>query len=512
MDATNTMQPSTSRQQRKTVTKTRPAADKTPPATAMPAPPASPAPSPTGNLQGITNTRPYDARTRPKTRRAFMLLGASLLIPLLFDRLVITTMIEPPLWASIFGFQAPLAVFWLLCAAIVTALHPRETLSRPLIWLVDAAMAALALWTMEANTRFHGNTEFEAITILVAMPSLLMLHAQLASGLYDVHRPLGIVVNWFAGWVVKPFSRLGDFGRAVAAVGRTLRGVTAGTGTDGAGPDDATTGARDARGMLRKAGVALLIAVPLLIALLTLLSGADMVFRYTLTHIIGDIDPGSLCMHAAWTLLPMPFTYSLLANMDDDSPAARRLYGTHADLRFDGVVTTLVLGMVLAVYAVFCAVQFTFLFAGAGLPDGLTYAEYARSGFFQLLTVAAINLIIFALTLAYARRTRALAAMLIGLIAATGVMLVSAARRLMLYIDAYGLTWLRYAAATVIALLAVMLLLALIRMVAAKPPLAATCFAAFLIWYVAFGWSDPAYVINTFDVWHGIGGAGITMM
>lgn len=506
MDATNAMQPNTSRQQRKTIRKARPIADKTPLAPTMPAPPVPPAPSPAGSLQGITDTRPDGTRTPPKTRRAFTLLGTSVLIPLLFDRLVVATLIEPSPWASIFGMQAPLAVFWLLCAAIVTALHPRETLSRPLIWLVDAAMAALALWTMEANTRFHGNTDFEALTILVAMPSLLMLHAQLASGLYDVHRPLGIVVNWFAGWVVKPFTRLGDFGRAINAAGRMLRGLA-----DGSGPT-ADGGARDVRGMLRKAGVALIIAVPLLAALLMLLSGADMVFRYTLTRLIGDIDLGALCVHAAWTLLPMPFTYSLLANMDDDSPAARRLYGTHAELRFDGVVTTLVLGMVLVTYAVFCGVQFTFLFAGAGLPDGLTYAEYARGGFFQLLAVAAINLVIFALTLAYARRTRALAAMLVGLIAATGVMLVSAARRLMLYIDAYGLTWLRYAAATFIALLAVMLLLALIRMATAKLPLAAACFAAFLIWYVAFGWSDPAYVINTFDVWHGIGGAGITMM
>ena len=49
-----------------------------------------------------------------------------------------------------------------------------------------------------------------------------------------------------------------------------------------------------------------------------------------------------------------------------------------------------------AVYLIFCAIQLGSLFFGhgMGLPDGYTYAEYARSGFFELLGVSIINLLI----------------------------------------------------------------------------------------------------------------------
>ena len=41
----------------------------------------------------------------------------------------------------------------------------------------------------------------------------------------------------------------------------------------------------------------------------------------------------------------------------------------------------------------FCGIQIAVLFAGdvSALPEGMTYAEYAREGFFQLLLVSGIN-------------------------------------------------------------------------------------------------------------------------
>ena len=41
-------------------------------------------------------------------------------------------------------------------------------------------------------------------------------------------------------------------------------------------------------------------------------------------------------------------------------------------------------------FAVFVFVQLRFLFGGATLPDGITYADYARSGYGQLLLLAVL--------------------------------------------------------------------------------------------------------------------------
>ena len=102
-------------------------------------------------------------------------------------------------------------------------------------------------------------------------------------------------------------------------------------------------------------------------------------------------------------------------------------------------------------FAVFVAVQITVLFGGNErvlTTAGLTYAEYARSGFFELATVSVFVLAIVAaacggLSLERGRDRRLLAALLGPLCALTLVILASALHRLDLYVDAYGLSRLR---------------------------------------------------------------------
>ncbi|MBO4274287.1 DUF4153 domain-containing protein, partial [Microbispora triticiradicis] len=102
-------------------------------------------------------------------------------------------------------------------------------------------------------------------------------------------------------------------------------------------------------------------------------------------------------------------------------------------------------------FAAFVAVQITVLFGGSRRvlsTAGLTYAEYARSGFFELVTVSVFVLGIVAGAVALLRRQsrtdRRLLAALLGLLCVfTLVILASALHRLGLYTDAYGLSRLR---------------------------------------------------------------------
>ncbi|GII75270.1 hypothetical protein Sru01_02520 [Sphaerisporangium rufum] len=98
-------------------------------------------------------------------------------------------------------------------------------------------------------------------------------------------------------------------------------------------------------------------------------------------------------------------------------------------------------------FAAFVALQLTTLFGGNRQvlrTAGLTYAEYARSGFFQLMTVSVLVLGIVAIAgLLAGEERRVLAATLGPLCVLTLVVLVSAWHRLGLYTDAYGLTRLR---------------------------------------------------------------------
>ena len=111
---------------------------------------------------------------------------------------------------------------------------------------------------------------------------------------------------------------------------------------------------------------------------------------------------------------------------------------------------------------------------------------------------------LFGLAIALAPRTHMLNAALVALLALTAVILASAALRLGLYINAYGLTWLRYLSASFIALLAIAILLCLIRLKIRQLPLAATMTALLIVWYVALGFSNPNHICEIYNAAHGI--------
>jgi hypothetical protein len=102
-------------------------------------------------------------------------------------------------------------------------------------------------------------------------------------------------------------------------------------------------------------------------------------------------------------------------------------------------------------FAAFVLVQLTVLFGGAQHvlgDDGPTYAEYARSGFWQLLTVTVLTLAVVGLAARRApsedRTDRIVIRVLLGSLAGlTLVIVASALYRMNLYEQAYGFTRLR---------------------------------------------------------------------
>ncbi len=106
------------------------------------------------------------------------------------------------------------------------------------------------------------------------------------------------------------------------------------------------------------------------------------------------------------------------------------------------------LGLLVALFLAFVLVQLTVLFGGRRHvleTAGVTYAEYAREGFWQLLAAAGLTLLVVGASVIFAatpqRRHRIALRLLLGaLCALTIVVLASALNRLLLYEEAFGLT------------------------------------------------------------------------
>ncbi len=102
-------------------------------------------------------------------------------------------------------------------------------------------------------------------------------------------------------------------------------------------------------------------------------------------------------------------------------------------------------GMMTAVYVLYAGVQILFLFLrlDQGLPDGVTYSQYAREGFWQLLLVSLINFGTVLVCVRIFAENRILKGLLCVISGCTCIMILSAAYRMILYVREYGLSFLR---------------------------------------------------------------------
>lgn len=95
------------------------------------------------------------------------------------------------------------------------------------------------------------------------------------------------------------------------------------------------------------------------------------------------------------------------------------------------------------VYVLYSGIQILFLFLRRGLPDGMTYSQYAHQGFWQLLAVSLINIVTVMVCIRVFEKHQILNLLLLVISVCTCVMTLSAAYRMMLYVGVYHLTFLR---------------------------------------------------------------------
>lgn len=395
-----------------------------------------------------------------------LLLPVALAIAVLFDRLMFAPFID---WTD--NMPVFSGVFWLCYLVAFYAFYWKKLVHNRILWLVAGLGAALCAW----NFFFTGNEEFSGLTFIV-IPWVLMAHAQYAAGDYGLNDAGKIALAWLTGWFVKPFSGLPVFFGAIGSLGSEGSNSTAKKVVIGAG-----------------------ITLPLLCVIVPLLAGADKVFGFYIRQIAGGFNIGSFVAHAIVAAIAFALFYSFLWNVGFGS---KLKLAEKKAFQIDAVICCIVLGSVTLLYVLFCAVQFTYLFAGAGLPDGMTYSEYAREGFAQTVTVCAINLMVFGIFLRFGNRSKTVTVFLAGLLGLTGVMLFSGFMRLRLYIDAYGLTWLRLLSAWFIIYLAVVIILCAVRMFKEKLPAIALCALILLGWYTILGYSNPDAVISRYNQSH----------
>jgi len=186
--------------------------------------------------------------------------------------------------------------------------------------------------------------------------------------------------------------------------------------------------------------IGLVVAVPLFMVMLLLLTSADVVFKNMAENLLSGFKFGNI-VQIVWMIFSMFVVfYGILVFLSKGSVKEEV-----KDKRKGEPLIAIPVATVLSLmYIVFSFVQIIYLFAGnMELPAGYTYAEYAREGFFQLLAVGVLNLVLVLVGLCYFRPHKGLKAILTVMSGCTFIMLASSAMRMIIYIQYYYLTFLR---------------------------------------------------------------------
>ena len=185
--------------------------------------------------------------------------------------------------------------------------------------------------------------------------------------------------------------------------------------------------------------IGLVIGIPLLMVVAALLLSADAVFASLVSRFFGELAWSDFITVFLMLVLAYLFAYGFIRGL-----LTKSLTGKRRECLGEPLAAITVLSLLVAIYAVFCTIQIVYLFLRAGtLPEQMTWAQYARQGFFQLLAVCVINLAVVAVCLFGFRKNRALQILLTAVCAMTYVLIASSAWRMYLYIRQYSLTFLR---------------------------------------------------------------------
>ncbi len=199
----------------------------------------------------------------------------------------------------------------------------------------------------------------------------------------------------------------------------------------------------------RAVGAGTLLAFPLLLVFGGLFASADAVFGNVIAGIF-DVDFAAVASHtflvALWTALAAGYLRGALLR-GAPRPAAADPPGLSLGIVQVGTA----LGLLDFLFLIFVVIQLRYFFGGAALiqdTTGLTYAEYARRGFFELVTASALVLPILLgadwvlrdASHADRRTFRNLAGLLLVLLA---VVMASAFERMRLYVGAFGWSQIR---------------------------------------------------------------------
>jgi len=396
----------------------------------------------------------------------------------------------------------------LLAFMMVVGLPPRGSKNRVLHYFIFASILVISsTYTLFDNRGLHFLNGL-SISVLIAILCLGRIgEDRCAIG------SKGFVGELFSGFFVRPLLCIPDPVRGAMEFKkeRLLQTEPAGTLTDGRNAEEPEPVKKRMVPIILQILAALMIGLPLVLILAVLLASSDAVFADFMEGIIKKLDTeffANVILRLILFVIVIPFMASTMFSYKNHRLFSQRFQSGYEEkpklIPEASAITILVLVNIL--YLIYAAVQSVYLFGAWAdrLPDGLTYAEYARKGFFELAFVSAINAIMLLVSIRYTNRRGkvgiAVRVLSVVLIALSAIQLASAFRRMALYIEAYGLSEDRFLVSAFMILMAVLFLFLGICEFKEKFPLLKSSLITAVAALLIVNFCVPNHLVATYNV------------
>ena len=366
------------------------------------------------------------------------------------------------------------SIFWLVTLAVFVAFNWKQVLAnKTVLALIVPTLVLCGILMFD-----YMHHELLGFTML-AIPALLLTIGVFTTQGIAYKREGKAALGVLRAVFVKPFTAIGAYFRAYTGVFGGKKSTTS-----------------------RHGWIGLAVGIPLVVVVLALLSGADAGMQKLLGSWIENISLWNWFWRVVVVFLSSMLFYSLFFNLTWGKKDAD-LAPVRQNWTFAG--TGVVILLLLIVYALFTYVQFTYLFSGT-LPVRMTYSEYARDGFGQFVAVTLINFTLLGISLTKTEQGRAIKTLQALLIAASLIILASAAWRMWLYVDAYGLTMRRVLPLWLMAYFVFLAVVGAVRIFREKTPFLRIGAFALVYWYALFICINWNTVMNAFNQTFHFGG------
>ena len=268
------------------------------------------------------------------------------------------------------------------------------------------------------------------------------------------------------------------------------------------------------KGRIANIMIGLAVSIPLFIVVLLLLVSADKamsnmvenIFDVVTEEMILLIPQFILGIPIAMYLFGMLFISASKRNKDNITDEAYRKSKESGRVLPKSAVFAALMPILL-LYALFFFSQLPYFLSGFSgkLPGNLTYADYAREGFFQLVALTVINLVIIIIMQRFSRdsvdkKSFSLRIFSILFSVTTLVLVASALSKMIMYIQSYGLTRARVNATWAIVVIALAFIFIIIKQLFGRFPLIRSIVVTAVLMFGVLAFSRVDYQIAKYNI------------